>query len=157
MDKEGEENPKSSQNLVDMSDPVFKKVVASFNNSMRVTHTVGGSLAGARWVIVLSFVAWGVRVLRAKNMIGQPTPPINNVAEIPTKKGFARLSPLALRMLVKPPLLLPYLVIDVRDAQIVEATPLPKELKAAISLPEAEVLRMLRPHKSQATWTERFG
>jgi hypothetical protein len=101
MDKEGEENPKSSQNLVDMSDPVFKKVVASFNNSMRVTHTVGGSLAGARWVIVLSFVAWGVRVLRAKNIIGQPTPPKNIVAEIPTKKGFARLSPLALRMLVR--------------------------------------------------------
>ena len=33
---------------------------------------VGGSLAGARWVVALSVVAWGVRVLRAKNILRQP-------------------------------------------------------------------------------------
>eukprot|EP00240_Pyramimonas_obovata_P013235 CAMPEP_0118922940 /NCGR_PEP_ID=MMETSP1169-20130426/1669_1 /TAXON_ID=36882 /ORGANISM="Pyramimonas obovata, Strain CCMP722" /LENGTH=242 /DNA_ID=CAMNT_0006863869 /DNA_START=316 /DNA_END=1041 /DNA_ORIENTATION=+ len=156
-DREGTSNEdKALSKNVDYSDPMYKKVVASFNNSMRITHTVGGSLAGARWVIVLSFVAWGVRVLRAKNIIGQPTPPKNTVAE-PVCKGFARLSPLALRMLVKAPQPLPHILLDVRDPQVVEKAPLPEALQSAISLSETELAALLRPRKSCASWTDRLG
>lgn len=62
---------------------------------------VGGSLAGARWVLALSVVAWGVRVLRAKNILRQPPSPAEPPAADPPAKGFARLSPIALRMLVR--------------------------------------------------------
>ena len=43
----------------------------------------------------------GVRVLRARNLIRQPVSTPAKVREEPLTKGFSRLSPLALRMLVR--------------------------------------------------------
>jgi hypothetical protein len=45
----------------------------------------------------------GVRVLRARNLIRQPVSTPTKVREEPQTKGFSRLSPLALRMLVRRP------------------------------------------------------
>jgi hypothetical protein len=42
-------------------------------------------------------------MLRARNLIRQPVTPPAKESEEPLTKGFSRLSPLALRMLVSPP------------------------------------------------------
>mmetsp|Transcript_14482 Transcript_14482/g.27828 ORF Transcript_14482/g.27828 Transcript_14482/m.27828 type:complete len:338 (+) Transcript_14482:177-1190(+) len=118
---------------------------------------VGGSLAGARWVLALSVVAWGVRVLRAKNILRQPPSPAEPPAADPPAKGFARLSPIALRMLVRSNPI-PHILVDVRYPPEVASKPLPKELDNAVSLPEPDVAALLRALKTSAgTWTERFG
>lgn len=103
---------------------------------MRVTNTVGGSLAGARWVLGLSLVAWGVRVLRARNLLSQPPlPPAKPAADVPIK-GFSRISALALRMLVsfdpQPHMLLHLLS---KDDQATSGSNLPDELNKAIPIP----------------------
>jgi hypothetical protein len=64
---------------------------------LRVVN-VGGSLTTA---LVLSAVAWGVRLLRAKNILRPAERPSKPAARASSKALFGRLSPLAFRLLVR--------------------------------------------------------
>jgi hypothetical protein len=63
---------------------------------LRVVN-VGGSLTTA---LVLSAVAWGVRLLRAKNILRPAERPSKPAARASSKALYGRLSPLAFRLLV---------------------------------------------------------
>eukprot|EP00238_Polyblepharides_amylifera_P007265 CAMPEP_0196585118 /NCGR_PEP_ID=MMETSP1081-20130531/49572_1 /TAXON_ID=36882 /ORGANISM="Pyramimonas amylifera, Strain CCMP720" /LENGTH=105 /DNA_ID=CAMNT_0041906561 /DNA_START=166 /DNA_END=480 /DNA_ORIENTATION=+ len=105
---------------------------------MRITHSIGGSLTGARWVLALAAVAWGVRVLRARNILidgQQGRDPSATAASRELAKGAARLSPLSTRLLVRTDPQ-PHLLVDVRDQQTANSKPLHKDLAAAVLIPE---------------------
>ena len=64
---------------------------------LRVVN-VGGSLTTA---LVLSAVAWGVRLLRAKNILRPAERPTKPAARASSKTLYGRLSPLTFRLLVR--------------------------------------------------------
>ena len=64
---------------------------------LRVVN-VGGSLTTA---LVLSAVAWGVRLLRAKNILRPAERPTKPAARVSSKTLYGRLSPLTFRLLVR--------------------------------------------------------
>jgi hypothetical protein len=64
---------------------------------LRVVN-VGGSLTTA---LVLSAVAWGVRLLRAKNILRPAERPTKPAAHVSSKTLYGRLSPLTFRLLVR--------------------------------------------------------
>ena len=64
---------------------------------MRVVN-VGGSLTTA---LVLSAAAWGVRLLRAKNILRPAERPSKPAARESRKALYGRLSPVAFRLLVR--------------------------------------------------------
>lgn len=64
---------------------------------LRVVN-VGGSLTTA---LLLSAVAWGVRLLRAKNILRPAERPPKPAARASSKALYGRLSPLAFRLLVR--------------------------------------------------------
>ena len=116
---------------------------------------VGGSLTTA---LVLSAAAWGVRLLRARNILRPAERPSKPAARAPSRTLCARLHPVAFRLLLElQPF--PFLLVDVRGAEEAEKRPLSACGLAAsapsVLLPEQELPVVLRP--GSTAWEARFG
>ena len=86
---------------------------------MRVVN-VGGSLTTA---LVLSAAAWGVRLLRANNILGPAERPSKPATRTSSKALYGRLSPVAFRLLLELEAV-PFLLVDVRTPEEVQVRPL---------------------------------
>ncbi|PRW57512.1 Heat shock 67B2 [Chlorella sorokiniana] len=115
---------------------------------MALINNAGGSLTSA---VLLTLLAWGVRWLRAELNRKRQEDEKGRVASRRSLGRFsARLSPVALRMLVETGPY-PHLVISVRSAGSHDA--LPAELRGALRLPESKVAAVLG---SASAWAEAF-
>ena len=86
---------------------------------MRVVN-VGGSLTTA---LVLSAAAWGVRLLRANNILGPAERPSKPATRTSSKALYGRLSPVAFRLLLELEAV-PFLLVDVRTPEEAQVRPL---------------------------------
>lgn len=125
---------------------------------MRVVN-VGGSVTTA---LVLSALAWGIRLLRAKNSPGgREARPAPVAARAASRALFGRLSPAAFRLLLDAPPF-PFLLVDVRSGEEAAQRPLSAWLgppgshpPPAVVASEADLPALLRP--GRGAWAARFG
>lgn len=114
---------------------------------------IGGSLTSA---VVLTLLAWGVRLLRATAQRSQGPSRKGSSAELggTLPRFFAALTPAALRKLIELDAI-PHVLIAVRDADQLPPRELPAELSSAVEVTEDQIGRVLSG--KEGAWPARVG